>query len=105
MAHHDVETTPYFGLMAEFNSAQELLNAAHKVREAGYTKTDAYSPFPIHGVAEALGMRERKIAPAVLMGGIIGGSIGYGCSTGRRWSATRSTSVAGRSTHGCRSSP
>jgi len=78
MAHHDVETTPYFGLMAEFNSAQELLNAAHKVREAGYTKTDAYSPFPIHGVAEALGMRERKIAPAVLMGGIIGGSIGYG---------------------------
>jgi hypothetical protein len=78
MAHHEVEATPYFGLMAEFDSAQQLLDAAHKVREAGYTKTDAYSPFPIHGVAEALGMRERKIAPAVLMGGITGGSIGYG---------------------------
>ena len=51
---------------------------AHKVRSAGYTRTDAYSPMPIHGVAEALGMQERKVAPFVLGAGIIGGLTGYG---------------------------
>lgn len=78
MAHHTTNETPYYGLLAEFDSAQELLDAAHKVREAGYTKTDAFSPMPIHGVAEALGMKERKIAPLVLMGGITGALAGYG---------------------------
>jgi hypothetical protein len=76
MAHQTTET-PYYGLMAEFDTAQQLLDAAHKVREAGYTRTDAYSPMPIHGVAEALGMKERKIAPLVLMGGIAGALAGY----------------------------
>lgn len=78
MAHHVEDTTPMYGLMAEFDSAQALLDAAHKVRAAGYTKTDAYSPMPIHGLAEALGMNERRVAPLVLLGGIIGGSAGYG---------------------------
>ena len=78
MAHSPQMTTPYYGLMAEFDSTQALLDAAHKVREAGYTRTDAYSPMPIHGVAEALGMKERKVAPIILMGGITGAAVGYG---------------------------
>ena len=78
MAHSSQTTTPYYGLMAEFDSTQALLDAAHKVRQAGYTKTDAYSPMPIHGVAEALGMKERKVAPFVLAGGIAGALAGYG---------------------------
>ena len=78
MAHSSKTTTPCYGLMAEFDSTQALLDAAHKVREAGYTKTDAYSPMPIHGVAEALGMKERKVAPFVLAGGIAGALTGYG---------------------------
>lgn len=77
MAHSSKTTTPYYGLMAEFDSTQALLDAAHKVREAGYTRTDAYSPMPIHGVAEALGMKERKVAPFVLAGGIAGALTGY----------------------------
>jgi hypothetical protein len=77
MAHSTQPDTPYYGLMAEFDSTQALLDAAHKVREAGYTKTDAYSPMPIHGVAEALGMKERKVAPFVLCGGIFGAMAGY----------------------------
>ena len=77
-AHSSTETTPYYGLMAEFDSTQALLDAAHKVREAGYTRTDAYSPMPIHGVAEALGMKERKVAPIILMGGLTGMVAGYG---------------------------
>jgi hypothetical protein len=78
MAHHVSDPVGSYGLMAEFSSAQALLDAAHKVRAAGFTKTDAYSPMPIHGLAEALGMHERKIAPVVLAAGIIGGSVGYG---------------------------
>lgn len=98
MAHHEADSTPFYGLMAEFDSAQQLLDAAHKVREAGYTKTDAYSPMPIHGVAEALGMHERKIAPVVLMGGIIGGSIGYGL---QYWSSVMAypVNIGGRPFH------
>ncbi len=72
MAQHTTNETPTYGLMAEFDSAQQLLDAAHKVREAGYTRTDAYSPFPIHGVAEALGMKEHKVPKFVLAGGITG---------------------------------
>jgi hypothetical protein len=70
--------TPFYGLMAEFDSAQALLDAAAKVRAAGYTKADAYSPFPIHGLAEALGFRERLVAPIVLGAGITGALAGYG---------------------------
>lgn len=78
MAHSSNDTAPYYGLMAEFDSAQALLDACHKVRKAGYTRTDAYSPMPIHGVAEALGMNERKVAPIILMGGLTGVVVGYG---------------------------
>ena len=78
MAHHAKTETPLYGLMAEFDSAQALINAANKTREAGYTRADAYSPFPIHGLAEALGFKERSVAPIVLAGGITGGLAGYG---------------------------
>jgi hypothetical protein len=78
MAHHPEPSTPLYGLMAEFDSAQSLLDAAGSVREAGYTRTDAYSPFPIHGLAGALGFRERHVAPIVLAGGITGLCVGYG---------------------------
>jgi hypothetical protein len=78
MAHPSTPSSPVHGLMAEFDSAQALLDAAHKVRGAGYTRTDAYSPMPIHGLAEALGMNERKVAPFVLAGGITGCLAGWG---------------------------
>jgi hypothetical protein len=78
MAHAKTEATPFYGLMAEFNSAQALLDAAHQVRQAGYTQADAFSPFPIHGLAEALGFRERHVAPIVLGAGITGALAGYG---------------------------
>jgi len=78
MAQHADASVPVYGLMAEFDSAQSLLDAAGKVRQAGYTRIDAYSPFPIHGLAEALGFRERHVAPIVLAGGITGLCVGYG---------------------------
>ena len=48
-----------YGLLAEFDSPTELVDAANAVREAGYTKTDAFSPFPIHEIDEALGIAQR----------------------------------------------
>lgn len=61
-----------YGLIAEFPSVDELLHAAEKVRDAGYKKTDAYSPFPIHGLIEALGKRHSRIGFLILGGGLTG---------------------------------
>jgi hypothetical protein len=63
---------PIYGLMAEFDSAQALVDAAKKTHESGYKKIDAYSPFPIEGLAEEIGMHFDEIPLTVLIGGIIG---------------------------------
>ena len=68
---------PIYGLMAEFDSAQALVDAAKKTHEAGYKKIDAYSPFPIEGLAEDIGMHFDEVPLTVLIGGIIGGVTGY----------------------------
>lgn len=69
--------TGTYGLIAEFGEAQELVNAANAAREAGFTQMDAFSPFPIHGLHEAVGMHETKLPLLVLLGGIIGGLSGF----------------------------
>ncbi len=61
-----------YGILAEFDTTTEVVAAAAKVRDAGYTKTDAFSPFPIHEMDEALGIR-RSILPYVVFGGAITG--------------------------------
>jgi hypothetical protein len=68
---------PIYGLMAEFDSANTLVAAAHRVREEGYKKVDAYSPFPIEELTEALDIRPTRLPLLVLMGGIIGCVGGY----------------------------
>jgi Protein of unknown function (DUF3341) len=67
---------PIYGIMAEFDSAQALVDAAHKTHEAGYRKIDAYSPFPVEGLADAVGA-PHDVALVVLIGGLIGGGSGY----------------------------
>jgi len=61
-----------YGLMAEFDTPTELVDAARQVRDAGYKKTDAFSPFPLHEIDEALGIR-RSILPYLVFGGGIAG--------------------------------
>jgi hypothetical protein len=66
-----------YGIAAEFASHERLLEAARAARDQGYRRMDAYTPFPIEGLVEALG-RKRTILPLiVLIGGILGGSGGY----------------------------
>ena len=68
---------PMYGIMAEFDSAQALIDAAKRTHEAGYKKIDAYSPFPIEGLAEELGFHRDEVPLVVLIGGIVGGLTGY----------------------------
>jgi hypothetical protein len=66
-----------YGVIAEFNDAQELLDAATAARHAGYREMDAYSPFPIHGLHEAVGFHGSKLPLVVLIGGVLGGLGGF----------------------------
>lgn len=68
---------PIYGLMAEFDEPGELLAAAHKAHAEGYRKMDAYSPFPVEGLAEAIGFHRNMVAPLVLIGGILGCLTGF----------------------------
>ena len=68
---------PIYGVMAEFDTPTALLEAARRTYQAGYRKIDAYSPFPIEGLAEEIGFHHDAVALVVLIGGIIGGLSGY----------------------------
>jgi hypothetical protein len=63
--------------MAEFDNPTALVNAAREARARGYRKLDAYSPFPIEELAEALHLPKSKLPIIVLIGGILGGLTGY----------------------------
>jgi len=66
-----------YGMMAEFDTPQALVDAARKTHAAGYAKIDAYSPFPIEGLAEEIGFHHDEVPLVVLIGGIVGGLTGY----------------------------
>ena len=68
---------PIYGLLAEFDNPTDLIQAASRTREEGYRKLDAYAPFPIEGLAEALGFRRTRLPLIVLIGGIVGCVSGY----------------------------
>jgi hypothetical protein len=65
------------GVMGEFDHPQDLIDAIERVREAGYTKIDAYTPYPIEEVWEAIGHHRSPVPFIVLCGGIIGGLSGF----------------------------
>ena len=67
------EATATSGLIAQFAGPEQLLAASTKVREAGCTNADAYSPFPIHGIDEALGIKRTILPWFVLAAGLSGG--------------------------------
>ena len=72
-----MKTTPIYGIMAEFDSASDLVTAARKTHEAGYKKIDAYSPFPVEELAEAIGFHRNGVPLVTLIGALIGGLSGY----------------------------
>jgi hypothetical protein len=71
-------STHVYGLMAEFKDAAQLLDAARRAYAAGYRHLDAFSPMPVHGLAEAIGKADKKVQRAVLGGGLAGLLGGFG---------------------------
>lgn len=65
------------GLMGEFATPEELIHAVEKVREAGYRRIDAYAPFPVEGLYEALGLKRNMVPLITLIGGLAGGLGGF----------------------------
>jgi hypothetical protein len=65
------------GLMVEFLSAPEVLQAARRARQEGYRQMDAYTPYPVEGMAAELGMRRTSIPFVVLIAGLIGAGVGF----------------------------
>ncbi len=65
-------TTPVFAIAAEFGSARDVYHAAQKVRDAGYKRWDVYSPFPIHGMDDAMGLKRSYLARIIFLGGLTG---------------------------------
>ena len=66
-----------YGLLAEFDSPDELLAAIHRARAEGYRRMDAYSPFPVEELSEALGFHKTRMPLVVLIGGIVGCLSGF----------------------------
>jgi mono/diheme cytochrome c family protein len=64
-----------YGVLAEYDTPGELVEAARQVRDAGYTEFDCYSPFPVHGIDEAIGIK-RTILPVLIFGGGLAGTVG-----------------------------
>jgi hypothetical protein len=63
---------PLYGLMAEFRSPETLLAAARRASGEGFKRMDAYTPFPVEGLAEAIGFHRTRVPLIVLIGGIVG---------------------------------
>jgi ActD protein len=67
-----------YGLMAEFSEPAGLVVAVRRVHEAGYRKVDAFSPYPMEALYEALGLHHSRLPLLVLIGGVAGLIAGYG---------------------------
>ena len=66
-----------YGLVAEFESPAQLLDAAKRTRDAGYRSIDAFSPMPVDGLAEAVGFETTRLPLVVLLGGMAGAGAGF----------------------------
>ena len=66
-----------YGLLAEFDTPEKLLDAARAMRAADCGELDAFSPFPVEGLAEALDFRTSAVQTATLIGGVVGAASGF----------------------------
>jgi Protein of unknown function (DUF3341) len=68
---------PYYGILAEFATPADLYRACERVRDAGFTRWDAHTPFPVHGLERAMGLR-RSLLPWIVLGmGLTGAALAF----------------------------
>lgn len=70
-------SAPLYGLMAEFRTPEALLEAVRALRAQGFSRLQAYTPFPVEGLAPALGLTRNSVALCSLLGGLVGGIGGF----------------------------
>lgn len=70
--------TRLWGLLAEFDNPALLLRAAERVRDAGYSHWDCHTPFPVHGLDAAMGIRRTILPVLVFLGGLTGATLALG---------------------------
>lgn len=75
---HAEEEYGTYGIVAQFDSPEKLIVASEAVRLEGYTRTDSYTPFPVHGLSEAMGETDVRVKWIVFIAGLIGCAVGYG---------------------------
>jgi Protein of unknown function (DUF3341) len=68
---------PVFGLIAEFDTPTQIVVAARRAYAEGYRRMDAYSPFPVEGLSEAIGFHKDSVALICLIGGLLGLATAY----------------------------
>jgi hypothetical protein len=71
----------YFGVLAEFANPSALYRGCERVRDAGYTRWDAHSPFPVHGLEGAMGMKRSLLPFIILVMALGGAAAGFGLQT------------------------
>jgi hypothetical protein len=69
MSEKTILSSKPYGLMAEFNTPGDLLRAAEKIRDAGYSRWDVFTPFPIHGMDKLMGLKNSLVGWVALAGG------------------------------------
>jgi hypothetical protein len=70
------DAVKHYGLLAEFDTPADTMRAAERVRDAGYTRWDVYTPFPIHGMDDAMGLKNSKVGWFSFLGGVTGYTTG-----------------------------
>jgi hypothetical protein len=74
-------TAKSYGVIAEFATPADVMHAAEKVRDAGYTRWDVFTPFPVHGMDRAMGLKNSKVGWFAFLGGVAG----YACGMLMIW--------------------
>lgn len=74
-----------FGMIAEFDDPDRLVDAVRRARTAGFSNLDSYSPYPLEDMPPALGFHEQRVAWLTLAGGLFGAAIGYGMQLFTNW--------------------
>ena len=75
--HSEATASRLYGLMAEFDTPEDLIEAGQAARKAGYERLDAFAPFPVTGLAEAIGFTSNRVPLFVLIGGLAGAASAY----------------------------
>ncbi|HTI97282.1 MAG TPA: DUF3341 domain-containing protein [Dongiaceae bacterium] len=65
-----------YGILAEYETAADIMHAAEKVRDAGFRKWDVFTPFPVHGMDQAMGLKNSKVGWFSFIGGVTGYTTG-----------------------------